>query len=76
METKIFLQGVYRNIRPNDPVKTSRAITSFASSNNLRDCMFKAQGGWYKIGLDGILIFATRTLYSITFTDLYQILKD
>jgi hypothetical protein len=76
MELTIFLRGRYVTIKPEDPVNTTRAITSFCCHNQLRDCLFKSQGGWYKLTLDGKLQFITRALYLISFQDLYDTLKD
>ncbi len=76
MELRIFLNGRYKTIKPDEAVKTTRAIHSFCCYNGLRDCLFKSQGGWYKLGLDGILTFVTPTLDRITFADLFTALKD
>jgi hypothetical protein len=76
VETKIFLNKGWRNIKPEEPVNTTRAIHSFCSSNSLRDSLFKSQGGYYKLQLDGTLLFVTRTLAEISFSDLFNILKD
>lgn len=76
MVTNIWLNGRYTEIDPEEPVHTSKAITSFAAHNNLRNCLVRSQGGWYKIHLNGIMTFETRTLYLISFADLYNILKD
>lgn len=67
---------MYRNIKPDDFVNTTRAVHSFCASNSLRDCLFKSQGGYYKLGLDGILTFITPALNQITFEELYEKLKD
>jgi hypothetical protein len=76
MELKLFINKGYHQFKEDDPVNSSRAITSFAASNSLRDCLVRAQGGWYKIELNGIMTFQTRALYLISFKDLYYILKD
>lgn len=76
MNTNIWINGRFTDIDPKQAVKTTRNITSFCVSNNLRDCLFKSQGGWYKLERDGIMVFVTRTLYLISFEDLYSILKD
>lgn len=76
MELKLWIGNNWRQFKPEDPVNTSRAITSFATSNKLRDCLVRVQGGWYKIELNGIMTFQTRALYLISFKDLYYILKD
>jgi hypothetical protein len=76
METRIYLNKGYRNLKPNDIVKTTRAVESFCVHNSLRSCLVKQQGGWYKICLDGILTFVTPALDCITFKELYERLKD
>jgi hypothetical protein len=76
MELQIWLNGSLRKLKPTDIVKTTRAVHSFASYNSLRDCLFKSQGGYYKLTLDGVLIFVCPSLNSITFEQLYNILID
>ena len=76
METTIWLNGSYRNVKPTDTVNTSRAVESFCNYNRLRKCLVRQQGGWYKLELNGILTFVTRALYLITFEQLYNTLKD
>lgn len=76
MELNIWLNGRFTDVKPTDIVKTTKAVHSFACSNSLRDCLFKSQGGYYKLCKDGILVKACRALNMITFADLYEILKD
>lgn len=76
METRIWLRGRYIVIEPGDYVCTTRAVTSFAHHNGLRDCLFKSQGGYYKLEMNGMLTFVERCLYMITFEQLYNVLKD
>lgn len=76
MTTRIWLRGGYKNLNPTDTVNTWKAVESFTVSNNLRPCLIKQQGGYYKIEKDGILTFVTETLHSITFEELYRKLKD
>jgi hypothetical protein len=76
MDTNIWLRGSYRKFRENDTVNTWRTVESFVVSNNLRHCLVKQQGGYYKIEKDGTLTFVTPTLRSITFKELYKKLKD
>lgn len=76
MELNIWVGNRFTDVKAEAPVNTTKNITSFCVSNNLRNCLVKSQGGWYKIELDGMLTFVTRTLYLISFADLYNILKD
>ena len=76
METNIWLNNRYTNIIPNSPVNTMKAVTSFTCHNKLRNCLFKTQGGYYKLCLDGLLVFVCQYLYQISFEELYNKLKD
>jgi hypothetical protein len=76
VDYNIYKQGRLTTVKPEDPVLTTKNITSFACSNGLRNCIFRSQGGWYKLGMDGILVFVCRTLYLISFEELYHIMKD
>lgn len=76
METRLWINKGYRNFTPDSLVASSRMITSFATHNSLRDCLVKAQGGWYKIHKNGIMTLECRTLHHINLRDLYNILKD
>ncbi len=76
METRIWLNKGWVNIKPDDLVRTTKAIHSFACFNSLRDSIFRSQGGYYKIEKNGMLTFVCRTLQDITFTQLYELLKD
>ena len=76
MDLRIYKQGRYTTVKADDPVLTTKNMRSFASSNCLRDCIFRTQGGWYKLNLDGIMVFAFRTLYLVSFEELYKIMKD
>ena len=51
-------------------------MRSFAICNGMRDCIFKAQGGYYKLCLDGILVRVFYHLSWVTFEELYAALKD
>lgn len=75
METKIWVNNTWRNVKPTDSVNTTRAMHSFCTFNNLPDALFKTQGGWYLLKKDKTLEFVTRTLNSITFQQLYNIHK-
>lgn len=75
METRIFGNGSYINVRPQDFVNTTRRMRSFAICNGFRDCIFKAQGGYYKLCLDGILVKVFDHLSSVSFEELYEVLK-
>lgn len=76
MITELWLNGSLRRLKPTDFVTNWRAVESFIVSNSLRHCLIKQQGGYYKIEKDGTLTFVIRTLYSITFEELYNKLKD
>ena len=76
IDYKIWKQGRFTVVKPYSPVETTRNVTAFCYANSLRDCLFKSQGGWYKLQTDGKLVFVERTLYLITFEQLYNILKD
>jgi hypothetical protein len=76
MITQIWLRGSYRNLKPTDSVNTWKAVESFTVSNNLRPCLVKQQGGYYRIEKDGLLTFVTPALQQITFEELYKKLKD
>lgn len=73
METKIWVNKRYINIKPEDSVSTTRRLTSFCNYNCMRNALFKSQGGWYWLRKDGILEFVTRTLYNISFEKLYSL---
>lgn len=75
METKIWIGKGYKTIKPEDWVSTTRRLTSFCNYNCMRNALFKSQGGWYWLRKDGILEFVSRTLYLITFDQLFK-LKD
>lgn len=74
MITKIWLGKGMRNINPEAPVNSFRAVHSFSSYNNLRT-LVKAQGGYYVVDKDSRLQFVCNTLGSISFKDLYYALK-
>ena len=76
MTTQIWLRGSYRKLKPTNRVNTWKAVESFTVSNNLRPCLIKQQGGYYKIEKDGLLTFVTPALQQITFEELYKKLKD
>lgn len=76
METRIFGAGSYINVRPQDLVSTTKRMRSFAVCNGMRDCIFKAQGGYYKLCLDGILVKVFDHLCNVSFEELHKMLKD
>jgi hypothetical protein len=76
MGTRIWIGKGYRNVNPSDIVKTTKNVHSFACENCLRDSLFKTQGGYYKLNLDGILTFAFGSLNAVTFEQLHKILID
>lgn len=73
---EIWRNGNFGKVKGTQPVNTNRMVQSFAACNTLRNSLFKSQGGYYKLKLDGTLEFVCRALYLITFDDLAQILKD
>ena len=70
METRIWFSGSWRNIKPTDPIPSTKAMHSFCTFNGIPDALFKTQGGWYLLQKDNTLKFIERTLYNITFEDL------
>jgi hypothetical protein len=76
IDYQIWKAGRFTTVKPSDPVNTTKNVTSFCVSNGLRNCLFKSQGGWYKLQTDGTLVFIDRALYLISFENLYNILKD
>jgi len=76
VDYEIWRQGRFTTVKPTDVVKTTKNIQAFCCANSLRNCLFKSQGGWYKLQTDGKLVFVERTLYLITFEQLYNTLKD
>ena len=75
VQTKIFVNNKYLNINPEDTINTTRRLRSFCISNNLPDCIFKSQGGWYLIKSDGTLKFISRTLNQLTFNETFKAIK-
>lgn len=76
VDYRIFKQGRFTTVKPTDPVNTTRNMLAFSVANGLRDCIMRGQGGWYKLCMDGIWVFAFRTLYLVSFEELYGIMKD
>jgi hypothetical protein len=48
---------------------------SFCTFNSIPDALLKTQGGWYLLQRDYTLKFIERTLYNITFEQLYNLYK-
>ena len=76
METKIYVYNGWVNIKPEDPIKSTRRLTSFCVFNCLRNALMKSQGGWYILHKDGRLELLARTLYLISFQEIYDKLKS
>lgn len=76
METNIWINKSLRKINPDEPILTTKAATSFCACNRLRQALVRSQGDWYIISRYGILEFVARTLYLISFRELYHLLKD
>lgn len=74
MITEIWKGNNYGHIKPEEPVNTTKRLRSFCISNNLPDCIFKSQGGYYRITFTGKIIFVFRCLYSVSFEDVHRIL--
>lgn len=45
METRIWFSGSWRNIKPTDPILTTKAMHSFCTFNSIPDALLKTQGG-------------------------------
>jgi hypothetical protein len=72
METKIYVYKGPVTIKPEQTVKSFRRLTSFCFFNLLRDCIIKAQGGYYVVHPCGAMEFFTRCLDDITFQQVYD----
>lgn len=66
MITKVPYRGKLINVKPDNPPKDTRQLRGFLLWNNARDCFMKGQGGWYRIGIDGQILFVSRTLYLLS----------
>lgn len=75
MITRIWINGMYRNLTPDATVNTFRAVTSFCVENCLPDRLVKLQGGYYRLNDAGNYEFKFKTLNEITFKELYNILS-
>jgi len=74
MVTEIWYLRGWKNIKPDEPVNTMRAMYSFSIANCLPGGgLVKSQGGYYLIQKDGTMKFVTRTLYLLTFKELYDL---
>ena len=71
MITEIYVRGNWKNIKPENPPKEMREITSFAVSNQLRN-LVKLQGGYYVINSKKEFGFLGRTLHLFSFQDYYN----
>ena len=76
MINRIWIGSRYRTIRKDKLVMNLRNVESFIVANNLRPCLCKQQGGYYKIELDGTLKHVCKFLNRITYEELYKALKD
>lgn len=72
METKIWVNNGWCNIKPEDTVNTHRRLHSFCAANLLPDCIVKTQGGYY-YPYCGILKFLSRRLTEISFETVYNL---
>ena len=76
MVTKIWLKNGWVNIKPTDMVNTTRALHSFCICNGLPDRLFKSQGGWYILHKNGKLEFVSRTLNTLDYGSLFELLNS
>ena len=76
MDSKIWVAGGWRNIKPEQSVKSFRQVTAFAACNCLPNCLVKAQGGLWRINKDGSMSFISSALNNLTFADLYRVMKQ
>ena len=76
METNIWINGRFTDIKPDQFVNTTKNVHSFCVCNGLTDRLFKSQGGYYKLQKDGRLTFIVRALNQLTFEGLYAAMKD
>lgn len=72
METRLWFNKSWRNIKPTDPILTTKAMHCFCCFNSIPDALFKTQGGWYLLK-NNTLVYIERTLSNITFQDLYNL---
>ena len=73
IETKIPWRGRYVTIKPDRPPKDTRQLRGFLLWNGARDCFMKGEGGWYRIGLDGDILFVVRALYLLSLKEWLEI---
>lgn len=74
MNTQIYLNGKFRNINPENAVKSMREVESFCASNGIQS-IIKLQGGYYFINKDKQFEFIARGLSLISFSDIYNLQK-
>lgn len=75
MQTLIWINGYYQEIKPDSSVNSFKNLRSFCAENLLPHNIVKSQGGYYMITEDFTMKRVFRTLGDITYQDIYDILK-
>ena len=73
METTIPWRGKLVTVNEKKPPKDTRQLRGFLLWNKARDCFMKGEGGWYRIGIDGQILFVSRTLYLLSLEEWLEI---
>lgn len=76
MVTRIWFSNSWHNIKPEKNISNMRQVNSFCIFNQLRNALFKAQGGYYILNMEGNFEFLERRLQDITYQTLYNLLKE
>lgn len=70
-------RGKLVRVDPDKAPIDTRQLRGFLLWNGARDCFMKGEGGWYRIGIDGQILFVSRTLYLLSLKEWLNIaLKD
>ena len=75
MQTSIWINGYYREIKPDSPVNTFKNLRSFCAENLLPHNIVKSQGGYYIIREDYTMRKVFHALSDVTYQDIYDFLK-
>lgn len=73
LETRIPYRGKLVNVNPEKPPVDTRQLRGFLLWNGARDCFMKGQGGWYRVGTDGQILFVSRVLYLLSLKEWLEI---
>lgn len=76
IETKIPWRGKLVKVNSDVAPKDTRQLRGFLLWNGARDCFMKGEGGWYRIGIDGQILFVSRTLYKLSLKEWLTIALD